>query len=119
LLSFSVTSVQAQYPGVASFVVPSAFPTSVFSSYYVKPAPTAEPQPALYDAVLNLTYPLNLTDPTTIPTTDNDPVYYPQAVGNLSNATSEAFVQVALAEVMSIISDNGGLSGNCSKCVAA
>jgi hypothetical protein len=110
---------QAELPGVASFVVPSAFPTSVFSSYYLKPAPTSEPQPALEDVVLNITYPLNLTDPKTIPTADNDPVYYPPGIDGLSNITSEALAQVALAQIKSIINDAGGLSGNCSKCIAA
>lgn len=110
---------QAQLPGVPSFTVPSAFPTSIFPSYYAKPGPTAEPQPALYDPILNITYPLNLTDPKTIPTVNNDPVYYPVAIANLTESTSEAFVQIALAEVQSIISGSGGLSGNCSKCVAA
>jgi hypothetical protein len=131
LMSVLVASVQVRLPGAASsvvpsafpgaesFVVPSAFPSSVFPSYYVKPAPTSEPQPALYDPILNITYPLNLTDPKTIPTANNDPVYYPAAIANLTNATSEAFVQVALAEIKSLISDNGGLSGNCSKCIAA
>ncbi|TAQ83384.1 hypothetical protein B7494_g8293 [Chlorociboria aeruginascens] len=113
------TYVHAQLPGLPYFVVPSAFPTSVFSSYYVKPAPTVEPQPALQDPILNITYPLNLTDPTTIPTADNDPVYYPKAAANLTNATSEAFVQLALDDIKSIISEQGGLVGNCSKCIAA
>lgn len=112
-------SAQAQLPGVPSFVVPSAFPTSVFSSYYLKPAPTSEPQPAIFDPVLNITYPLNLTDPKTIPSASNDPVYYPVAIANLTNATSETIIQAAIAEIKDIISDNGGLSGNCSKCVAA
>jgi hypothetical protein len=116
---FSVAlAAQAELPGVASFVVPSAFPTSVFQSYYVKPAPTTEPQPVVYDDVLNITYPLNLTDPKTVPTADLDPVYYPPGLG-LNNATSEALVQFALAEIKSIIHDVGGLSGNCSKCIAA
>lgn len=116
---FSIGPVQAQLPGVASFVVPTAFPTAVFSSFYVKPAPTAEPQPALYDSILNVTYPLNLTDPTTVPTADNDPVYYPKAIAHLDNTTSEEFVQIALAEIKSIIYDQGGRIGNCSKCTAA
>src|SRR5271168_5282806 len=89
LIAFSAEAVQAQMPGAASFVVPSAFPTSVFPSFYVKPGPTAEPQPALFDPVLNITYPLNLTDPKTIPSADNDPVFYPPGV-DLSNSTSEA-----------------------------
>lgn len=123
-ISWPASFVQAQsqallLPGAASFVVPSTFPTSIFSSYYAKPAATAEPQPALYDPILNITFPLNLTDPTTIPTSDNDPVYYPAAIANLTEPTSEAFVEIALAQIKSIISDDGGLSGNCSKCIAA
>ncbi|RDW85891.1 putative sphingomyelin phosphodiesterase [Coleophoma crateriformis] len=119
LLCSAISSVQADIPGAASYTVSSAFPTSVFSSYYVKPEATAEPQPVIYDPILNTSFPLNLTDPKTIPTADNDPVYYPQAVANLTNATSEALVQVALSEIKSIISGEGGLSGNCSKCIAA
>lgn len=110
---------EASLPGAASFVAPSAFPTSVFPTYYQKPAATAEAQPALFDPVLNSTFELNLTDPKTIPTADNDPVYYPEAIANLTNSTSEALVQIALSEIQGIISDDGGLSGNCSKCVAA
>ena len=86
------TDQDAGMPGAASFVVPSAFPTSVFSSYYVKPAATQEPQPALYDPVLNITYPLNLTNPNTIPSADTaDPVYFPEAIANVSNATCAGF----------------------------
>lgn len=115
----SESSAVAQLPGVPSFVVPSAFPTSVFSSYYLKPAPTAEPQPALYDPILNITYPLNLTDPTKIPTAADDRVYYPEAIGNLSNTTPETLVQNALNEIKDIIYNDTGLSSNCSKCIAA
>ena len=50
----------AGVPGASSYVVPSGFPSSAFSSYY--PVPSGqEPQPALYDPILNITYPLNLT----------------------------------------------------------
>lgn len=107
-------------PGSASFVVPSAFPTSVFSSYYIQPAATQEPQPALYDPVLNITYPLNLTNPNTIPTTDDDPVYFPHPIANITKDAAKAFIKIAVAEVLSIIGDsNSGLSTNCSKCIAA
>jgi len=37
----------------------------------------------------------------------------------LSNATSEALVALAMAEIKSIIYESGGLSSNCSKCIAA
>jgi hypothetical protein len=76
--------------------------------------------PALYDPILNLTYPLNLTTPETVPTCNEDIVYYPARIANITNATAEAFVQLAVAEVLSIIREsNGGLYDNCSKCVAA
>jgi hypothetical protein len=117
MLSTLAIPAQADMPGAASYVVSTAFPTSVFSSYYVKPAPTQEPQPALYDAVLNITYPLNLTDPSTIPTADNDPVVYPQALANFTNATIDTLMKSALAEIRTNISDNG--TSNCTKCLAA
>lgn len=123
LLAFAALSVvvasSAQLPGVASYVVSPGFPTSVFSSYYVQAGPTQEPQPALYDPVLNYTYPLNLTDPKTVPTADNDPVFYPPGIANLTNATSEALAFLALSEIKSIIYENGGIASNCSKCIAA
>ncbi|KAG4434700.1 hypothetical protein IFR05_009810 [Cadophora sp. M221] len=117
--STASASITKDLPGAASYVVPTAFPTSVFSSYYVKPAPTVEPQPALYDPILNITYPLNLTDPTTVQTVNEDPVFYPPGIANITNSTAEALVQLALAEIKSIIYEAGGLSGNCSKCIAA
>ena len=45
----------ASAPGASSFVAPRpGLPTAVFSSYY--PSPTdQEPQPAVYDPVLNIT----------------------------------------------------------------
>ena len=44
----------ASAPCVKSFVAPSGYPTSIFSSYF--PSPTGqEPQPAVYDPVLNIT----------------------------------------------------------------
>lgn len=110
---------QAQRPGAASYVVSTAFPTSVFSSYYVEAAPTSEPQPAIFDPVLNITYPANLTNPEKLPTADLDAVFYPLAIANFTATTSEALVKLALSQVNSIIYEGGGLSGNCSKCIAA
>ncbi|KAA8572254.1 hypothetical protein EYC84_002880 [Monilinia fructicola] len=80
-----------QFPGAQSFVVPSAFPTSVFSSYYLKPAATSEPQPAVYDPQLE----------------------------NLNNTSSETLVQYALNEIKDIIYNDTNFSSNCSKCIAA
>ena len=105
-------------PGLSAYTATAGFPTSAFSSYYIKPLATQEPQPALYDPVLNITFPLNLTNPNTLPTADDDPIYYPKPVANLSVAASTALVQAAVADIVAIIGDNG-ISGNCSKCLAA
>ena len=107
----------ASIPGASSFVAPSGYPTSAFSSYY--PVPSGqEPQPALYDPILNITYPLNLTNPDTIPDNDLDPVYYPQPIANLSTAGQQAVISNAIAEISEII-NGSAISGNCSKCIAA
>ena len=105
-------------PGSASYEAPAGFPTSIFSSYYVKPAPTQEPQPIIYDEVLGLAFPFNLTDPKNIPTSINDPIYYPEPIGSVPNASASAFVQTALGQIREIITGNS-VSGNCSKCIAA
>ena len=109
---------EAQLPGLPSYAAPAGFPTSLFSSYYVPPSPTQEPQPAVYDPILKLTYPFNLTDPNNIPQIDNDPIYYPTPIANVSNATAEAFVASAIAQIKEIITGSQ-VTGNCSKCIAA
>ncbi|MCJ1477263.1 hypothetical protein MMC13_005934, partial [Lambiella insularis] len=119
LFSLIVYAQDAVLPGPASYVVPAGFPSSIFSSYYIAPVPTQKPQPAIFDAVLNLTYPFNLTNPKTIPTIDNDPVFYPPAVANVSNATAATFVNTAISQILEIALGSSGISGNCSKCVAA
>jgi hypothetical protein len=104
-------------PGVSTYVAPAGYPTSAFSSYY--PVPSGqEPQPALYDPVLNITYPLNLTNPDTIPDEDPDPVYYPQPIAKLSAAEQQTVINDVLQQVGEIIS-NAQVTGNCSKCIAA
>ena len=124
LLSFSalIVAVQSQgsesIPGPLAYTATAGFPTSAFSSYYIPPLATQEPQPALYDPVLNITFPLNLTNPKTIPTTDDDPIYYPKPVANISDAAAMAIIQSVVIEIVAIIGDSG-ISGNCSKCLAA
>jgi hypothetical protein len=106
-------------PGNKAYTAPAGFPTSAFSSYYLSPAkPTAEPQPALYDAVLNITYPANLTNPFTIPQEDNDPVFYPPALANLSDAQTQDFLGQIVSQISEVI-EGGNVVGNCSKCIAA
>ena len=115
LSAFSL-SVQAQSsaPGASSFTVPAGFPTSIFSSYYDSVSPTQEPQPALHDPVLNITFPLNLTDPHNIPTVDTDPVYYPTPIASVTNGTQ--IINAATTQIEGIIAGSGS---NCTKCKAA
>ncbi|CAD0044512.1 unnamed protein product [Aureobasidium pullulans] len=103
---------------VSSHVASSGFPTSVFSSYWVKPVATAEPQPALYDPVLNVTFPLNLTDPDTISEESNDPVSYPSPIANLTSAGKQAVLDSIISQVKEIIGSEQ-LTTNCSKCIAS
>ncbi|KAK7718886.1 hypothetical protein SLS57_005996 [Botryosphaeria dothidea] len=105
-------------PGLPSYIASAGFPTSVFSSYYLPPSTTQEPQPALYDPVLNITFPLNLTNPDTIPDEDLDPVFYPEPLRNLSSDATAALFNDIIANISSIIGSNSTTS-NCSKCLAA
>ena len=108
----------ATIPGVPAYTVTAGFPTSAFPSYWEAPVKTQEPQPVLYDPILNITFPLNLTNPVTIPKTDNDPIYYPQPLANISNSSATALLQAAFTNITAIIESNTTAS-NCTKCVAA
>lgn len=105
-------------PGVSAYTVTAGFPSTAFPSYWEAPVKTQEPQPALYDPVLNITFPLNLTNPETIPTIDNDPVYYPLPLANISNSSTTALLQQAFVNITTIIESNTTAS-NCTKCKAA
>jgi hypothetical protein len=119
LLATCIASANASLPGSRNYTAPAGFPTSAFSSYYLGPAkPTVEPQPALYDAVLNITYPANLTNPFTIPQEDKDPVFFPPALANLSDAQTRSFLDGIASQVSEII-NGSNVVGNCSKCIAA
>ncbi|CAK7229035.1 hypothetical protein SBRCBS47491_007112 [Sporothrix bragantina] len=116
----SAPKASTDIPGVSAFVVPAAFPTTAFASYYVKPGPTNEPQPVVNDPVLEEIFPLNLTSPLSIPLTNDDPIVYPQPLANLSDASAAAVTEAATNEILSILSTNSSsLANNCSRCVAA
>lgn len=119
--TFTVPSAQPAtgIPGVSAYVVPAAFPTTAFASYYVKPGPTSEPQPVLNDPALNEIFPLNLTSPLSIPNSNDDPIFYPQPLANLSDASASAVIQAATSEIMGFLSANSSFSNSCSRCIAA
>lgn len=96
-------------------MAPAGFPTSAFSSYYFLPAsPTQYPQPAIYDPVLNITYPANLTNPSTIPDADPDPIYLPSPTVSLPAASATAYLDAVIKNVTSVIAAGG--SSNCTIC---
>ncbi|KAK4230455.1 Metallo-dependent phosphatase-like protein [Podospora fimiseda] len=104
---------------VTEFTVPATFPTSIFSSYYVTPGPTNQPQPMVFDPISNLTFPFSLTDPDHVPSHAGDPILFPPATSNLTEAAAEALVSKAVAEIMGIIDGNDSVAtGNCSKCLS-
>lgn len=105
-------------PASPRYTVAAEFPLSAFSSYYIKPAATQEPQPIIFDYVLNTTFPLNLTNPKTIPNkNENDPVYFPLPIVNISLPAAEALVRSAFKNISAIVKDNS--TDNCTKCLAA
>ena len=113
------SAVVAQAPnGPKSFTVPAKFPTSIFNSYYVRPNPTQNPQPAVRDPILDITYPRNLTDPDTIPLVDTDAVVLPTPVGSIPPAAQTAFVESGLKQISEIFS-SGAFGSACGSCVAA
>jgi hypothetical protein len=114
VLSAFAVQAQAQAPGSSSITQPANFPAALFTSYYLTPAPTQEPQPAISDSVLGIVYPFNLTNPRDIPDVDDDPIYYPQPTAVVTNGT--AVVQAAIAQINGIIAGSGA---NCAKCKAA
>ena len=73
-----------------------------------------QPQPIIYDAALNYTYPLELTDPATIPEENEDPIFYPNALYSVTNGS--AIVADAKNQIAKLISGSGS---NCSKCISA
>lgn len=104
--------------GDSKFVVPSDFPSSVFANYYVKPGPNSQPQPAIFDPILNITFPFNLTDPKNIPTHNDDPIYFPPGDENITNSRAEELIGYALLKIQDIMSESSEISDSCSKCMA-
>lgn len=84
-------------------------------SYYLSPAqPTQQPQPIIYDPVLDLSFPYELTDPDNIP--DNqDEVYFPVPRTHMPAKKRYKLVQEALSNVTNIIKSSSS-ANNCTKC---
>jgi hypothetical protein len=95
---------------------PTYLTTIGYRSYYFSPAtPTQEPQPAIFDPVLKLTFPADLTDPNTIPTVNHDPVYYPKPKRDLTEEQAKAAIQKGVTNVIQVIEANDE-SSSCMRC---
>ncbi|EAW11633.1 PPN1 endopolyphosphatase family protein [Aspergillus clavatus NRRL 1] len=104
-------------PGASFYVAPAGFPTS--ASYYYLPAkPTQEPQPVIYDPVLNTTFPYNLTNFNTIPTENTDPVIFPEPVEELSDSEQRVLMNAVVVNVTEIITESSA-DGSCARCKTA
>lgn len=79
--------------------------------------PTREPQPVIYDPVLDITFPYELTNPDNIPES-SDEVFYPVPKGNLNSHQKHALIEDVKANVSAIIK-SGGSETRCSKCKRA
>jgi hypothetical protein len=86
-----------------------------FFNLQVLPGPTTGPQPVIFDPVLNITFPFNLTGPEHVPKHNlND---HPTASRNFSAAEANQVISHALAEVKKVIFESD-VTDNCTKCVA-
>lgn len=104
----------ASLPGSSVFTVPAEFPTGAFSKYYVLPGSTVEPQPMISS------FPLELTDPNTIPLFSPDFVALPDPVANnIPKSSASSFFGTAYNQVINILNGDSEITGNCAKCVAA
>lgn len=88
------------------------------SSYYVSPAePTKQPQPIIYDPVLDITFPLELTDPDNIPN-NQDEVFLPVPPTHMPAKKRYKLVQEAVANVRDILKSNNS-DTSCTRCKKA
>ncbi|KAJ5924315.1 hypothetical protein N7466_008502 [Penicillium verhagenii] len=108
----------ASLPGDASYVAAPGFPTSAFASYYKAPTlPTKEPQPIIYDSVLNYTFPFELTNPDSIPQSQ-DELFFPPPLVSLSPVEGQAFIEAVVTNVSNILKSKAP-ENQCEKCKKA
>ncbi|KAI0673559.1 sphingomyelin phosphodiesterase [Trametes maxima] len=101
--------------GPSVFTAPGTVPTSVYKHYYNSPTATsAQPQPVVSDPVSHEIYPLELTDPATLPKNNtHDPHVLPP------KASSRQLLESAFQQVLSIVNSPAFESNNCARCQAA
>lgn len=98
----------------SAYTAASAFPTSLFESYYYTPTSmTAEPRPVVTDVARNSVFPDIIANPTILPPGPSPAeAVYPLPTGN---ASPDIATQVK-SELTTIFTSNGA---NCTKCTDA
>lgn len=87
-------------------------------AYYESPAqPTREPQPIIYDPVLNYTFPYELTNPDIIPDS-SDEAFFPPPQAHLLSHEKDDLIEKVKANVSKVIKATGSES-SCAKCKRA
>lgn len=89
----------------------------VRSYYYLPEQPTQQPQPAIHDPVLNITFPANLTNPHTLPDSNPDPVYLPEPLEDLSQDQQHVLVKEVIHNLTQTIESN--FTTPCQQCKTA
>lgn len=79
----------------------------------------AQPQPAIYDPILNKTFPFNLTGPLNIPQQNDDPVVFPPAEGELTEAEAKAVIAKASENILDIVANRTRAGSRCERCIAS
>lgn len=99
----------------STYIVPGAFPTSLYSKYYNNPTATAaQPQPVISDPVAHSEFPFSLTDPDHIPQSDTvDPHPLPPV------ASPSQLLQHAITQIKSIAQNPVFSTNKCARCQAS
>ncbi|KAF7302948.1 SER THR protein phosphatase family protein [Mycena kentingensis (nom. inval.)] len=115
LMNTAAAASSASTFATSVFTAPGRFPTTMFTRYYNSPTQTSvQVQPVIKDPVeTGLVYPLELTDPNTIPTNNTaDPhPLPPTASGAL--LLDQAFKQIVAISTNPVFGDN-----SCARCQA-
>lgn len=99
-------------PDVEKYLIP-------YRSYYDLPAlPTKEPQPIIYDPVLDYTFPYELTNPDSIPEKRRDELLFPPTQGRIVPDNQTSFIEAVIVNVTNVI-HSSSLKGQCDRCKKA
>lgn len=113
-MALQATMVLAGSISPSTFTAPGVFPTSVFTKYYNNPTATSvQVQPVVSDPVTHEVYPLDLTNPDTIPQQNSvDPHPLPPT------ASPDMLYNQAVQQINSIHNNPVFGDSSCNRCLA-